>query len=310
MTLPVIAVLAFGVALVITPLAMVVATPHRASWTDPEHSSPRRTRSPTSVASAVFAGVAVGVLSGRPTVARAPGGRPRPRRGRRPLRPAAPGPGPRRGGHRGRGRAHLPTPPPRLRRDPARVGHRPLDQRGQSHRRARPAGRWRRRPWPPSGSPWWSTGRDGSWPWPWRPPWSGSSGYNRPPARIYLGDGGSYLLGTVLAVLLAAAWGPGVPVTSGTAALALVALPAAEVAFAVVRRSARSTVTDGRRPRPPLRPAGRPGVAPPGGQRGLHRRRGRPRRSVRWRPPTARHRQPPWRSTWSAAVALTGLAGS
>ena len=33
--------------------------------------------------------------------------------------------------------------------------------------------------------------------------------YNRPPARIYLGDGGSYLLGTALAVLLASAWAPG-----------------------------------------------------------------------------------------------------
>jgi UDP-GlcNAc:undecaprenyl-phosphate GlcNAc-1-phosphate transferase len=60
--------------------------------------------------------------------------------------------------------------------------------------------------------------------------------FNRPPARVYLGDGGSYLLGTALAVLLAQAWGPGVPDHVGTAALALVALPAAEVAFAVIRR--------------------------------------------------------------------------
>ncbi len=75
--------------------------------------------------------------------------------------------------------------------------------------------------------------------------------YNRPPARVYLGDGGSYLLGTVLAVLLAAAWGPGVPVTSGTAALALVALPAAEVAFAIVRRSrGRRALTAGDRGHP------------------------------------------------------------
>ncbi len=61
--------------------------------------------------------------------------------------------------------------------------------------------------------------------------------YNRPPARVYLGDGGSYLLGTGLVVLLAEAWAPGVALTVGVAALALVALPVAEVCFAVVRRA-------------------------------------------------------------------------
>jgi len=60
--------------------------------------------------------------------------------------------------------------------------------------------------------------------------------FNRPPARIYLGDGGSYLLGTALAVLLADTWAPHVAVSTGTAALALVAVPVAEVAFAVIRR--------------------------------------------------------------------------
>lgn len=60
--------------------------------------------------------------------------------------------------------------------------------------------------------------------------------YNRPPARIYLGDGGAYLLGTALTVLLVAAWGPGIHTATGVAALALVAVPAAEVAFAVIRR--------------------------------------------------------------------------
>jgi UDP-GlcNAc:undecaprenyl-phosphate GlcNAc-1-phosphate transferase len=60
--------------------------------------------------------------------------------------------------------------------------------------------------------------------------------FNRPPARIYLGDGGSYLLGTTLAVLLGLAWEPFVSTQVGFAAFALVALPAAEVAFAVVRR--------------------------------------------------------------------------
>jgi UDP-GlcNAc:undecaprenyl-phosphate GlcNAc-1-phosphate transferase len=61
--------------------------------------------------------------------------------------------------------------------------------------------------------------------------------YNRPPARVYLGDGGSYLLGTALMVLLAGAWAPGVGQHVGVAALALGAVPGAEVAFAVVRRS-------------------------------------------------------------------------
>jgi UDP-GlcNAc:undecaprenyl-phosphate GlcNAc-1-phosphate transferase len=60
--------------------------------------------------------------------------------------------------------------------------------------------------------------------------------YNRPPARIYLGDGGSYLLGTSLAVLLAEAWAPTSSTSTGVAALALVAVPAAEVAFALIRR--------------------------------------------------------------------------
>jgi UDP-GlcNAc:undecaprenyl-phosphate GlcNAc-1-phosphate transferase len=68
--------------------------------------------------------------------------------------------------------------------------------------------------------------------------------YNRPPARIYLGDGGSYLLGTALTVLLASAWAPGVRSATGTAGLIIVAVPAAEVAFSVIRRlrSRRSLV--------------------------------------------------------------------
>jgi UDP-GlcNAc:undecaprenyl-phosphate GlcNAc-1-phosphate transferase len=61
--------------------------------------------------------------------------------------------------------------------------------------------------------------------------------YNRPPARVYLGDGGSYLLGTALTVLVASAWAPGVPASTGVAALALLSVPAGEVAFAVVRRA-------------------------------------------------------------------------
>ncbi|HXQ60668.1 MAG TPA: hypothetical protein VN799_11225 [Acidimicrobiales bacterium] len=68
--------------------------------------------------------------------------------------------------------------------------------------------------------------------------------YNRPPARIYLGDGGSYLLGTALAVLLAGAWARGLSLSTGVAGLVVVAVPAAEVLFSVVRRgrSRRSLV--------------------------------------------------------------------
>lgn len=60
--------------------------------------------------------------------------------------------------------------------------------------------------------------------------------YNRPPARIYLGDAGSYLVGTALALLLAEAWAPGHGDAVGVAGLLLVAVPAAEVLFAVIRR--------------------------------------------------------------------------
>jgi UDP-GlcNAc:undecaprenyl-phosphate GlcNAc-1-phosphate transferase len=60
--------------------------------------------------------------------------------------------------------------------------------------------------------------------------------YNRPPARVYLGDGGAYLLGTALAVMVARAWGSGVRPSIGVAGLLLVAIPSAEVAFTVVRR--------------------------------------------------------------------------
>lgn len=60
--------------------------------------------------------------------------------------------------------------------------------------------------------------------------------WNRPPARIYLGDAGSYLVGTALALLLAAALAPGRPVASGAAALLAVAVPVADTAVAVVRR--------------------------------------------------------------------------
>ena len=72
--------------------------------------------------------------------------------------------------------------------------------------------------------------------------------YNRPPARVYLGDGGAYLLGTALVILLTTAWAPRVSAPEGVAALALVAVPSAEVAFAVIRRvrSRQSLVTGDR----------------------------------------------------------------
>jgi UDP-GlcNAc:undecaprenyl-phosphate GlcNAc-1-phosphate transferase len=75
--------------------------------------------------------------------------------------------------------------------------------------------------------------------------------FNRPPARIYLGDGGTYLLGTALAVLLAASWAPGVAAPIGLAALVLVAVPSGEVAFAVIRRRrGRQSLTAGDRGHP------------------------------------------------------------
>ena len=60
--------------------------------------------------------------------------------------------------------------------------------------------------------------------------------FNRPPARIYLGDGGSYLLGTMLAALLASAWQQGASASSSIAAVPLVAVPLADTAIVLVRR--------------------------------------------------------------------------
>ena len=75
--------------------------------------------------------------------------------------------------------------------------------------------------------------------------------YNRPPARIYLGDGGSYLLGASLAALLAFAWAPGVPPATSGAGICIIALPSVEVGLAVVRRlRARAPVSSGDRRHP------------------------------------------------------------
>jgi UDP-GlcNAc:undecaprenyl-phosphate GlcNAc-1-phosphate transferase len=67
--------------------------------------------------------------------------------------------------------------------------------------------------------------------------------YNAPPARVYLGDGGAYLLGATLTTLLALAWGRhaggagAAPAAVAVAGLCLVAIFAAELAFAMVRRA-------------------------------------------------------------------------
>jgi len=60
--------------------------------------------------------------------------------------------------------------------------------------------------------------------------------YNRPPARIYLGDGGAYLIGAWLSVTLACSWAPHVDNAISVAMLLLAAIPGAEVLFAVIRR--------------------------------------------------------------------------
>jgi UDP-GlcNAc:undecaprenyl-phosphate GlcNAc-1-phosphate transferase len=75
--------------------------------------------------------------------------------------------------------------------------------------------------------------------------------YNRPPAKVYLGDAGAYLLGAAVTVLIAEAWSPGTRSPVGVASLAIVAVPVAEVAFAVVRRlRARQPITSGDRRHP------------------------------------------------------------
>jgi UDP-GlcNAc:undecaprenyl-phosphate GlcNAc-1-phosphate transferase len=60
--------------------------------------------------------------------------------------------------------------------------------------------------------------------------------FNRPPARIYLGDSGAYLIGTALALLLAISWSPHRASSIGIAGLVLVALPVIETGVTIVRR--------------------------------------------------------------------------
>jgi UDP-GlcNAc:undecaprenyl-phosphate GlcNAc-1-phosphate transferase len=75
--------------------------------------------------------------------------------------------------------------------------------------------------------------------------------FNLPPASVYLGDGGAYLIGATLAALLAASWGPGGQLRTGIAGLALVTIPILELAFAVLRRArARRSPLSGDRDHP------------------------------------------------------------
>ena len=100
--------------------------------------------------------------------------------------------------------------------------------------------------------------------------------FNRPPARIYLGDAGSYLVGTALALLLATAWSPHRAAAVGIAGIALVALPVIEAGVTIIRRL-RAAPAVPRRPRPRLRPARRPRVDADPGEPRVRARRARAR---------------------------------
>jgi len=60
--------------------------------------------------------------------------------------------------------------------------------------------------------------------------------WNRPPARIYLGDAGSYLTGTALALLLVLTGSRADPVSPTAGALLFLAVPVADTTVAIVRR--------------------------------------------------------------------------
>lgn len=60
--------------------------------------------------------------------------------------------------------------------------------------------------------------------------------YNRTPARVYLGDGGSYLFGAALAELLLLSWAPRVRPSVGAGVLLVVAVPVLELGLTVLRR--------------------------------------------------------------------------
>ncbi|MFM7617793.1 MAG: glycosyltransferase family 4 protein [Actinomycetes bacterium] len=60
--------------------------------------------------------------------------------------------------------------------------------------------------------------------------------FNRPPARIYLGDAGAYLVGTALALLCATAIDADGAITTWAALPLLVAVPVTDTAVAILRR--------------------------------------------------------------------------
>ena len=60
--------------------------------------------------------------------------------------------------------------------------------------------------------------------------------WNRPPARVYLGDGGSYVIGATLAVLLGEAFRMPHSGSLRSGAILLVAVPIADTTVAIVRR--------------------------------------------------------------------------
>jgi len=60
--------------------------------------------------------------------------------------------------------------------------------------------------------------------------------WNRPPARIYLGDAGSYLIGTALAMLLAESLAGPYDASVASGSVLLVAVPVGDTAIAILRR--------------------------------------------------------------------------
>ncbi len=65
--------------------------------------------------------------------------------------------------------------------------------------------------------------------------------FNRPPAKVYMGDGGAYVVGTTLALLLCLAWAPEETLAVSLGSLLLVACPVAEVGCSVLRRARTRT---------------------------------------------------------------------
>lgn len=60
--------------------------------------------------------------------------------------------------------------------------------------------------------------------------------FNRPPAKVYLGDAGAYLVGAALVLLLLLAWSPDRSLALSIGCLPLLACPVAEIGFTLIRR--------------------------------------------------------------------------